>query len=66
MSLFLVVAKERNLRYPFVDAVETFRTDGTLWENDAPEYADRGERAKDAFVGWSGLFPISVTEELVL
>lgn len=47
------------------NVVETFRKSGTLWENYAPEYADRGERAKDAFVGWSGLFPISVMLEYV-
>ena len=45
--------------------VKTFNQTGTLWENYAPEYAGKGERAKDAFVGWSGLFPISVMFEYV-
>ena len=45
--------------------VETFNKTETLWENYAPEYIGKGERAKDAFVGWSGLFPISVMFEYV-
>ena len=47
------------------NVVEVFRKTGTLWENYAPESANRGERAKDAFVGWSGLFPISILFEYV-
>ncbi|MBR2987792.1 MAG: glycoside hydrolase [Clostridia bacterium] len=47
------------------NVVDTFVRSGTLWENYAPEYPDKGERAKDAFVGWSGLFPISIMLEYV-
>lgn len=43
-----------------------FAEDGTLYENYAPESASRGRPAKSDFVGWSGLFPISVFYEYVL
>lgn len=47
------------------NVIATFKETGTLWENYAPEYVGKGERAKDAFVGWSGLFPISILFEYV-
>ena len=47
------------------NVIKAYNETGTLWENYAPEYAGKGERAKDAFVGWSGLFPISVMFEYV-
>ncbi len=45
--------------------VETFRNTGTLWENYSPEQAKQGIPAKDNFVGWTGLVPISVLFENV-
>ncbi len=42
-----------------------FRETGTLFENYAPEKASKGNCAKDKFVGWSGLFPISILFEYV-
>lgn len=50
---------------------EVFNQTGTLWENYAPEFPAPGVRdpdwvcAKD-FVGWSGLFPISILYEYVM
>ena len=38
----------------------------TLWENYAPERAAPGNRAKDDFVGWSGLAPVAGLFEYVL
>lgn len=48
-----------------VNVAECFKQTGTLWENYAPEYCQKGELAKDEFVGWSGLMPISVLIEYV-
>ena len=51
-------------------ATEVFKSTGTLWENYCPEYPHPGVRdgnwmcAKD-FVGWSGLFPISILYEYI-
>jgi len=42
-----------------------FEDTGTLWENYAPEQASQGNRAKDDFVGWSGLAPIAGLFEYV-
>ncbi len=42
-----------------------FRSDATLYENYAPEAASKGEPAQRNFVGWSGLFPISILYEYV-
>ena len=42
-----------------------FYSTGTIWENYAPETADHGSHSKDKFVGWSGLFPISIMFEYV-
>lgn len=42
-----------------------FEETGTIWENYAPEAASRGNRSKKDFIGWSGLFPISILFEYV-
>ena len=47
------------------NVVKVFSETHTLWENYAPESARQGRPAKDAFVGWSGLFPISIMMEYV-
>lgn len=47
------------------NVVKVFSDTHTLWENYAPEAAHQGSPAKDAFVGWSGLFPISIMMEYV-
>ena len=47
------------------NVVEVFNSTGTIWENYAPETADHGSHSKDKFVGWSGLFPISIMFEYV-
>jgi glycogen debranching enzyme len=45
--------------------VGVFEQTGTLWENYAPERTAPGNRAKDDFVGWSGLAPIAGLFEYV-
>ena len=45
--------------------VNVYKRSGTIWENYAPETADRGSIARDKFIGWSGLFPISIMYEYV-
>jgi hypothetical protein len=45
--------------------VSVFEETGTLWENYAPERAAPGNRAKDDFVGWSGLAPVAGLFEYV-
>jgi hypothetical protein len=45
--------------------VGVFQETGTLWENYAPEQRAQGNRAKDDFVGWSGLAPIAGLFEYV-
>ena len=45
--------------------VEVFEKTGTIWENYAPESKERGNHSKPDFVGWSGLFPISILIEYV-
>ncbi len=47
------------------NVAEVFAKDGTIYENYAPESARDGGRVKDDFVGWSGLFPISMMFEYV-
>ena len=47
------------------NVVKVFNDTHTLWENYAPEAAHQGSPAKDAFVGWSGLFPISIMMDYV-
>ena len=48
------------------NVVRTFTETGTLYENYSPETGGRGNPAKDEFVGWTGLAPISVLFEYVL
>ena len=45
--------------------VSVFEKTGTLWENYSPEYPEHGNPAKDRFVGWTGLSPISIMFEYV-
>jgi glycogen debranching enzyme len=45
--------------------VDIFQQTGTLWENYAPERKAPGNRAKDDFVGWSGLAPVAGLFEYV-
>ena len=45
--------------------VGVFQQTGTLWENYAPERTVPGNRAKDDFVGWSGLAPVAGLFEYV-
>ena len=47
------------------NVTEVFRDTGTLWENYAPEHTRPGNPAKDNFVGWTGLSPISILIEQV-
>jgi len=47
------------------NVVAVFKKDMTLYENYAPERPDRGNPAEKDFVGWSGLFPISILFEYV-
>lgn len=47
------------------NVIAVYRTDETLYENYAPEYAGKGNKSKKNFVGWSGLFPISILYEYV-
>jgi len=46
--------------------VKVFGETGTLWENYAPERVAPGNRAKDDFVGWSGLAPVAGLFEYVM
>src|SRR5215216_1758846 len=45
--------------------IEVFQQTGTLWENYAAERTAPGNRAKDDFVGWSGLAPVAGLLEYV-
>ncbi len=47
------------------NVVKTYNKTGTLWENYSPEEASRGSSSGGSFVGWSGLFPISIMFEYV-
>jgi glycogen debranching enzyme len=49
----------------FENVISVFRNDGTIYENYAPESENKGQPAKNNFVGWSGLFPISILFEYV-
>ncbi|MHC4714192.1 MAG: MGH1-like glycoside hydrolase domain-containing protein [Planctomycetota bacterium] len=48
------------------NVVAVFNQTGTLWENYAPESAERGSESKGDFVGWGGLGPVAVFLEYVL
>lgn len=50
----------------YENAMEVYRKTGTFWENYAPETADRGDPARENFVGWTGIFPITVLIEYIL
>ena len=45
--------------------MKVYHQTGTLWEDYAPEAAERGSLARPAFVGWTGLVPIAVLFEYV-
>ena len=47
------------------NVIVTYKKDATLYENYAPESSDKGNDSKKDFVGWSGLFPISILFEYV-
>ena len=47
------------------NVVDVFKKESTIFENYAPESAKQGSIAKRDFVGWSGLFPISILFEYV-
>lgn len=47
------------------NVVRVFEDTGTLWENYAPETPAQGNIAAPNFVGWSGLFPISILFEYI-
>jgi len=47
------------------NVAEDFKKTGTIWENYAPESVGKGSTARRDFVGWSGLFPISIMIEYV-
>ena len=36
---------------------------GTLWENHAPDSVSRGNSSRKDFVGWTGLWPITILLE---
>ncbi|MBO5355047.1 MAG: glycoside hydrolase [Clostridia bacterium] len=48
------------------NVVSVYNETGTLWENYAPDFAERGNYSQPNFVGWTGLAPISVFFEYVL
>lgn len=47
------------------NVVTVFQKEATLFENYAPESANPGNPSRRDFVGWSGLFPISILFEYV-
>jgi hypothetical protein len=47
------------------NVVKVFEDTGTLWENYDPEKPAQGTIAAKNFVGWSGLYPISILFEYV-
>jgi hypothetical protein len=48
------------------NVAQVFRETGTLWENYAPEYIERGKPAGRDFVGWTGLSAISIPIECII
>lgn len=40
-----------------------YKDTGTLWENCAPDFCERGERSGGDFVGWTGIIPITMLIE---
>jgi glycogen debranching enzyme len=47
------------------NVVKVFVKDGTIYENYAPEYIERGSHSEGEFVGWTGLAPINIMFEYV-
>ncbi len=47
------------------NVVSVFNRDGTIYENYAPEYIERGSHSQPKFVGWTGLSPINIVFEYV-
>ena len=47
------------------NVVSVFKNDATIYENYSPDSFNKGGVAKLDFVGWSGLFPISILFEYV-
>lgn len=47
------------------NVVAVFNKDGTIYENYAPEYIERGSHSQAEFVGWTGLAPINIMFEYV-
>jgi len=47
------------------NVITVFKNDATLYEDYAPESAAKGNPSKSDFVGWTGLFPISILFEYV-
>ena len=48
------------------NAMLVYKSTGTFWENYAPETANHGHPARDNFVGWSGIIPITILIEYIL
>ncbi|MBQ3900968.1 MAG: glycoside hydrolase, partial [Clostridia bacterium] len=48
------------------NVVKVFNDTGTVWENYAPDFVERGSASKADFVGWTGLPPIAVLFEYVM
>ncbi|MBQ2468685.1 MAG: glycoside hydrolase, partial [Clostridia bacterium] len=48
------------------NVVKVFNDTGTVWENYAPDFVERGSASSPDFVGWSGLPPIAVLLEYVM
>lgn len=47
------------------NVVDLYVSDGTIYENYAPEFKGHGNPCKTEFVGWTGLAPISILFEYV-
>ena len=45
---------------------EVYKTTGTVWENYSPDYFTPGTPARDKFVGWTGIGPITLLIENIL
>ena len=58
-------ATESSLKY--VNAMlEVYKKTGTVWENYAPDFFEKGQPAKKDFVGWTGVGPIALVIENIL
>jgi hypothetical protein len=45
--------------------IQVFQQTGTVWENYAPDAAERGDISRGDFVGWTGLSPTAILFEYV-